>query len=191
LKKLLLNNLILLSAIFFYSCANKVYLDKIDAYLNASSVETKAKYMSDNYRSFFMKKEGEGNDKLAYLKDFNDWDGQLNPDVKVLQHQSKDNVWLVQFIEQNDFSKLIGFPGWKGSMSVAFDANGLINETIYFPDSTNPSYKKWLQPALDWLRINFPNELNEVYQNNKLVKTEFAANKWKDLLRKWNASKLN
>ena len=191
MKKLLLNNLILLSAIFFYSCANKVYLDKIDAYLNASSVETKAKYMSDNYRSFFMKKEGEGNDKLAYLKDFNDWDGQLNPDVKVLQHQSKDNVWLVQFIEQNDFSKLIGFPGWKGSMSVAFDANGLINETIYFPDSTNPSYKKWLQPALDWLRINFPNELNEVYQNNKPVKTEFAANKWKDLLRKWNASKLN
>jgi len=192
MKKNLLNILILFSVtISFFSCTNKVYLNRINSYLNSSSVEMKAKYMSDNYRSFFMKKDGDGNDKIASLKDFRDWDGQLNPDIKILGHNSKDRTWFVQFNEQNDFSKLIGFPGWKGSMSITFDTKGLIKETIYFPDSTNPSYKKWLQPALDWLKINFSNELSEVYQNNKLVKNEVAAKKWKELLKKWGANKTN
>lgn len=151
----------------------------------------KAKYMSDSYRSFLIKKEGEGDGKIISLKTFKDWDGQLNPDVTILDHSAKDSTWFVRFNEQNDFSKLIGFPGWKGSMSITFNTKGLIKETIYFPDSTNPSYKKWLQPALDWLQINFPNELNEVYQNNRLVKNEVAANKWKELLKKWNANKTN
>ena len=99
--------------------------------------------MSENYRSFFMKKDGEGKDKKTALKDFTNWDGQLHPDVKILRHTSNDSTWFVHFNEQNDFSKLIGYPGWKGSMSITFDTAGLIRETIYFPDSTNPPYKKW------------------------------------------------
>ena len=190
MKKIGFNRLSLfVAAILFFCCTNKVYLNKINSYLNASSAEMKSKYMADNYRSFFMKKEGEGDDKISSLKDFEDWDGQLNPDVKIISHNLKDSVGFVRFNEQNDFSKLIGFPGWKGSMSFTFDAKGLITETIYFPDSTNPPYKKWLQPALDWLKINSPAELNEVYQNNKLVKTEAAAKKWKEILKKWNDAK--
>ena len=138
LKKLKLHTAIFLAGLIsFYSCTNNVYLDKITRYLNAPSTELKAKLMADNYRSYFMKKEGKGDDKTASLTSFHNWDGQLNPDVKILRHQSKDNIWFVQFNEQNDFSKLIGFPGWKGSMSVTFDSNGLIAETIYFPDSTH------------------------------------------------------
>ena len=190
LKNFILNSLILLAwSIPFFSCTNKIYLDKITGYLNAPTPEIKAKFMADSYRSYFMKKDGEGDDKTTSLTAFNNWDGQLNPDVKILNYLSKDNIWFVRFNEQNDFSKLIGFPGWKGSMSVTFDSKGLIAETIYFPDSTNPSYKKWLQPALDWLGADSPNELNDVYQNNKLVKTEQAANQWKSLLKKWNDSK--
>ncbi len=145
--------------------------------------------MAASYRSFFMEKSGEGDDKTTSLNDFKAWDGQLSPDVTLLDHSSKGNTWLVHFNEQNDFSKLIGYPGWKGSMSLTFDNAGLITETIYFPDSTNPSYKKWLQPALDWLGKNAPGELNEVYQNNRLVKNEAAAIKWKELLTRWNSAK--
>ena len=145
--------------------------------------------MADNYRSYFMQKTGEGDDKNTSLNDFKAWDGQLAPDVTILDHSSKGKTWMVHFNEQNDFSKLIGYPGWDGSMSVTFDNTGLISETIYFPDSANPNYKRWLQPAVDWLSANFPGELRQVYQNNRLVKNETAAIKWKELLTRWNTAK--
>jgi hypothetical protein len=44
-------------------------LKKIDSYLNASTAETKAVYMSENYHSFFMEKKGEGDDKITSLND--------------------------------------------------------------------------------------------------------------------------
>ena len=177
--------------IFLFSCSDKTYLKKINSYLNAATSEAKAAYMSENYRSFFMEKKGEGDDKTTSLNDFKAWDGQMAPDVTIFDHSSKGKTWLVHFNEQNDFSKLIGFPGWKASMSVTFDNTGLITETIYFPDSTNPDYKKWLQPAVDWLNTNFADELNEVYQNNRLIKNEAAAIKWKELLTRWNTANKN
>jgi hypothetical protein len=39
------------------------------------------------------------------------------------------------------------------------------------------------------VKSNFPNELKEVYQNNRLIKNEVAAIKWKDLLTRWNTAK--
>jgi hypothetical protein len=74
-------------------------------------------------------------------------------------------------------------------MSITFNTKGLILETIYIPDSTNPSYKSWLQPALDWLEKNMPGELNTVYHDKRLVKNEVAANKWKVLLKTWRDRK--
>jgi hypothetical protein len=190
MKIRLLNiTLAFLSAAVFISCTNTIYLTKINSYLNSSSAAAKSRYMSDSFHSFFMNKEEKGDDKARALNDFINWDGQLNPDVKILSHSRKGHTWLVNFNEQNDFSKLIGFPGWRGSMSVAFNDKRLIAETIYLPDSTNPSYKQWLQPAIDWLQINMPAELAEVYQNNRLVKDSIAANKWKRLLKMWNDNK--
>ena len=166
-----------------------MYLKKIDSYLNASSVVVKSKYMADDYRSFFMERKGEGEGKAADLQSFQNWDGPLNPDVNILEYTVKDRNWSIKFNEQNDFSKLIGFPGWKGSMSISFNTKGLIREAIYIPDSTNPSYKPWLQPALDWLEKNMPAELKTVYQDKKLVKNEVAANRWKVLLKRWRDQK--
>lgn len=74
-------------------------------------------------------------------------------------------------------------------MIITFNSKGLINETIYIPDSTNAPYRKWLQPAIDWLQINMPAELNKIYVDKKLVKNEDAANTWKKVLKKWNDSK--
>ena len=175
--------------ISFFSCKTSAPLKKINAYLNASTITAKSKYLADNYRSYFMEKKGDGKDKTAALKSFQNWDGSLNPDVKILQYTVNDRTWFVQFNEQNDFSKLIDYPGWKGSMSITLNSQGLIQETIYFPDSTNPPYKRWLQPALDWLEKNKPDDLKLVYQDKKLVQNEVAANKWKELLREWRKEK--
>jgi hypothetical protein len=184
MKRLLLL-LLVLSCMVLESCTRSTYLKKIDYFLNTSAVDAKSKCMAEEYRSFFMEKKGSGKSKSEALKSFQNWNASLHPDVKILEYTVNDNTWMVRFNEQNDFSKPIGYPGWKGSMMVRFNSKGLIQETIYVPDSANPSYRPWLQPALDWLQKNRPEELNAVYQNNKLVQNEAAAKKWRELLKAW------
>ena len=74
------------------------------------------------------------------------------PDIKILSYSVNGNEWTVTFNEQNNFTKQIGFPGWKGREIIRFNNNKQIEEMIYIPDENNPSYKNWLQPALDWLQ---------------------------------------
>lgn len=187
--KFLLPILILFTVLLF-SCTRKVYLKKIDAYLNASSVEEKSKYMAENFRSYFMERNGDGENKNAALESFQEWDGPLNPDIKILNYTVHDSVWTVTFNEQNDFTKPIGYPGWKGTTTITFNSNGLICETFYVPDSSNLPYKPFLKPAVEWLQKNMHKDLDSVYKNNKLIKTEATANKWKVLLNIWkNESK--
>jgi len=171
------------------TCTHNNYLNEINFYLDASTTDEKSTYMADDFHSFFMSKEGAGENKSEALASFQNWDGPLHPDVKVIHYSFSDSVWKVTFNEQNDFSKSIGFPGWRGTTTFTFNSGGLIEETLYVPDSTNLSYKPFLQPALHWLQKNMPGELSEVYQNNKLVQTETTANKWRTLLQKWQAQK--
>ena len=42
--------------------------------------------------------------RAAYRRD-------LRPDITILNHSVNGNEWRVEFNEQNDFSKLIGFAG--------------------------------------------------------------------------------
>ena len=183
--------ILLLAWLPAHSCTQNMYLDKINTYLNASTVAEKSKYMADNYRSYFISRQDGGKNKAEALASFQNWDGPMHPDIKILSYASHDSVWTVTLNEQNDFTKPIGYPGWKGTTTFVFDANGLIQETTYVPDSTNLPYKPYLKPAVDWLTIHMPQELNEVYQNGKLVQTTEAANKWRTLLNKWQSQKNN
>jgi len=167
------------------SCSNKTCLRRIDSYLNAHTVEAKGKYMSEDYRSFFIEKKGEGETREQALQSFLKWDAPLHPDITILSHTINGNTWKIEFNEQNDFSKLIGFPGWKGREMIRFNSKKMIDEMIYIPDDTNPNYKKWLQPAVEWLQKNKPDELSEVYKDGKLVQTSETARKWVSLLQLW------
>ena len=171
------------------TCNDNMQLKEITFYLNASDTAEKSKYMANNFRSFFMSKEGSGKNKSQALQSFQNWDGPMHPDIKIINYTFHDSIWTVTFNEQNDFTKPIGFPGWKGTTTFVFNAEGLIQETVYVPDSTNISYKPFLQPALNWLQQNMPTELIEVYQNGKLIQTETAAIKWRILLQKWQSQK--
>ena len=177
--------LFIFSCLAVVSCTNKIYLRRIESYLNASTVDVKSKYMAKDYRSYFEEKKGNGKDKEAALRSFSDWDGAMHPDVEILSYSSNGNTWTVHFNEKNDFAKLIGFPGWKGTSQLTFNSQKLIKQSIYIPDSTNPPYKPYLKPALEWLRQNMPTQLDEVYKDNKLVQTEESAKKWISLLKTW------
>jgi hypothetical protein len=171
--------------ISLFSCTTNVHLHRIKSYLNAHTVETKGKYMAGDYRSFFMEKKGEGENKNEALQSFLNWDAPLHPDVEILSYTKNGNTWKVEFNEQNDFSKLIGFSGWKGTEIIRFNSKKMIDEMIYIPGDRNPDYKRWLQPAVDWLQGNRPNELNEVYKDGKLIQTSETAKKWLSLLQLW------
>jgi hypothetical protein len=167
------------------SCSNKIYLRRIEIYLNADRPETKGKYMSDDYRSFSIEKKEEGETREQALRSFLKWDAPLHPDVTILNHTTNGNTWKIEFNEQNDFSKLIGFPGWKGTEMIRFNSKRMIDEMIYVPDDTNPNYKQWLQPAVEWLQKNKPDQLSEVYKDGKLIQTPETAKKWVGLLQLW------
>jgi len=168
------------------SCTSKSYLHRIKIYLNASTSHSKGRYLSDDFRSFFLERKGDGKNKAAALQSFLNWDGPLHPDVTLINYNADGNKWTVEFVEQNDFSKLIGFPGWKGTETIIFNGKKKIREVLYVPDEDNPPYKKWLQPAVDWLQQNKSHELGEVYQGGKLIQSPEAARKWVELLRLWH-----
>ena len=141
--------------------------------------------MAEDFRSYFMDKSGKGKTRSEALNSFLNWDGPLHPDVKILHYRIKGDSCIVYFNEQNDFSKPIGYPGWKGSMVFRFNSMKQIRESIYIPDSTNSSFKPYLQPALDWMAKNKPNELSRIYQNNRLVQNGETAVLWRELLKEW------
>ena len=167
------------------SCGNKIYLHRIKTYLSASTRESKGRFLSDDFQSFFLEWKGEGKNKTTALQSFLNWDAPLHPDVSVTSYKAHANTWTVQFVEQNDFSKLIGFPGWKGTETIIFNGKKKIREVLYVPDEDNPPYKKWLQPAVDWLQQNKSTELSELYKGGKLIQTPEAASKWVELLQLW------
>ncbi len=175
----------LLILLLVSSCINKIYLKRIETYFNASTEEKKAKYMADDYRSYFAEKTGEGEDKTSSLQSFLKWDAPLHPDIKIFHYTFDKNKWTIELNEQNDFTKPIDFPGWKAKEIITLNKKGLIKEAIYIPDSANSSYKKWLQPAVDWLQKNMPDSLHDVYQNGKLIQTEATAKEWVRLLKHW------
>lgn len=81
--------------------------------------------MADSYHSYFQEKNNDGDDKASSLSDFETWDAQLNPDVKILKYAAKGKTWRIQFNEQNDFSKLIGYPGMEGVHDYYFQFEGI------------------------------------------------------------------
>ena len=71
---------------------------------------TNAKFMADDFHSYFIEKKGTGKNKNASLQSFQNWDAPLHPQINIFKYKHYKNVYTVMFNEQNDFSKLIDFP---------------------------------------------------------------------------------
>jgi hypothetical protein len=177
---------ILILTTFLSACNNKIYIERATAYMNASNPEDKSKYMAEGFRSYFAENgKGDGKNREQVLTSFMEWDGPMHPDIPIQKYTRRKDTFTVYFVEKNDFTKLIGYPGWKGKAEFVFDSKKMIEEYIYYPDSTNASYKPYLQPAIIWLQKNKSEELAEVYRNGKLVQNEEAAKHWIRLLNEW------
>jgi hypothetical protein len=190
-KTLLISFLLFLS--LSTTAQNEARLETVTAFLNAQTASERAAYMSDDYRSYFDEKTGEGQDKDSSLTDFRSWDEVLHPRVTIIRYfpdkilwETVKNTWTLYIKESNDFSTAIGFPGWDAKMLVTFNRRGKIKETIYMPANKNePSYNSFLKPAVEWLQEHHPDELKKVYGDGKLIKTKQSALKWIELLDLW------
>src|SRR5258707_11566727 len=131
--------------------------------------------MADDYRSFCGERKGPGEYKSTSLKSFGEWDAPLHPDITIHEYSLDNDEWKIKFNEENDFSKLIGFPGWGATERITLDDKGKILESIYIPDKDQPNYKEWLHPAVVWLQEHMADSLQTVYQNGKLNKSEVTA----------------
>jgi hypothetical protein len=182
----MINRISFVSALFILSsCSQKIYLHRIQTFFNASTIKEKSKYLADDYHSFFLEKKGPGETKTEDLASFLKWDAPLHPDISIIKYSVNKNVWTIDLNEQNDFAKLIDFPGWRATEIITFNSHKLIQETVYVPHDNNPDYKKWLQPAVEWLQKNYPQEMKQTYVNGKLIQTNETAKKWVELLKAW------
>jgi hypothetical protein len=166
---------------------DKTRLENLTAFLNASSADARGKLMADDYRFYFNERKGDGGSKEKSLESFDNWDGPLHPDVRILEHEADGDVWTVTIVERNDFAKLIEFPGWKATETITFDDANRVREVIYIPIQGGKDYREYLHPALDWLAANRPDDLKKVYDLDKkrLIQTRASAKKWVELLTEW------
>ncbi|HMG67997.1 MAG TPA: hypothetical protein VK588_09930 [Chitinophagaceae bacterium] len=177
--------IISLLLISFLSCTNRIYLHRIKGYFNSDNIKSRGRWLSEDCHSYFIEKKGDGEDKVSALNSFLNWDAPLHPDLRILNYTVKGNICTIEFNEQNDFSKLIQYPGWKGTEIIRFNSKKLIDQVIYIPANDNPDYKTWLKPAVDWLQNKYPDEIIEIYKGGKLIKNPVTARKWVLLLQRW------
>src|SRR5438105_11624041 len=91
--------IVILFSCTLVSCGNKIYLHRIKTYLSASTRESKGRFLSDDFQSFFLEWKGEGKNKTTALQSFLNWDAPLHPDVSVTSYKAHANTWTVQFVE--------------------------------------------------------------------------------------------
>jgi hypothetical protein len=176
-----------LSAAVAAALPDQIRLGNLKAFLNAPSAEARGKLMAGDYHFYFNERKGDGDSKEKSLSSYDNWDGPLHPDIKIRDYRIESDVWTISIIELNDFAKLIGFPGWKATETVTFDADNLVREVIYVPIESGKDYKEYLKPAVVWLEANRPDELKQVYDLDKkrLIQTNASAKKWVELLTEW------
>ncbi len=70
-------------------------------------------------------------------------------------------------------------------MNFRFTPDGKIKEELVILLGSGPSFEEKLQPALDWLGTNYPDDLAEIYPNNQFVFSGENAIRWRKLLIEW------
>ena len=158
--------------------------ETIRKYLAAKTRETALARLASDYRLFFDKKVGTGLSKTQ-VADMLDWDFALHPKHRIKEMKRYGRQVVVQTHEDNDFSLLIGFPGWDATSTFLVNEAGLISEQLYVPRPGQPEWKPYLEKALPWLRENRAEALARIYPDNRLKQTAESATEWVKVLREW------
>ena len=125
------------------------------------------------------------------FREMTQWDATLNADADIRDIHARGQTAVAKFHESNDFSRLLGHPGWNATMTFWFDeqkSGGLISEALYVPAPDNQPWQPYLEPALPYLRANYPDQLAAYYPDDTLVMTAESARAWRRVLTDWRKS---
>ncbi|HKY04665.1 MAG TPA: hypothetical protein VJQ56_07245 [Blastocatellia bacterium] len=156
-------------------------------YISAKDREAKLAMLSPDYRIWFGKREGPGMTKPEAARML-EWDFALNPRHRIEEVKVAGRDVVVRIHEDNDFSLLIGYPGWDAVSTYTVDESGLITSQLYVPKEGQPDWKPYLERALPWLREHRAEALARIYPNNRLSRTSESAREWVKQLRDWRAA---
>jgi hypothetical protein len=152
-------------------------------YLDARTREDALAVLAPGYRLWFGKREGEGLDKAA-VAEMLEWDFALRPRHRVDRLEVSGAQVVAVLHEENDFSLLIGFPGWDATSTFTVE-DGLIASQVYVPRDGQSEWKPFLERALPWLREHRAEALARVYPKGRLDQSARSAREWVAILRDW------
>jgi hypothetical protein len=156
-------------------------------YFSAKDRETALGLLSPDYKIWFGKREGAGIPKQEVARML-EWDFALNPQRRIEEMRVNGSEVVVRAHEDNDFSLLIGYPGWDAVSTFTVDKAGLIASQLYVPKEGQPAWKPYLEKALPWLREHRAEVLARIYPNNRLSQTSESAREWVKNLKDWRAA---
>lgn len=161
-------------------------VDAVRAYLASQTLEEALSVLAPEYRLWFGARTGEGLDRARVAKML-EWDYALHPRHRVDSLTANGNEVTARVHEDNDFSLLLGFPGWDATSTFTLDANGRIVSQLYVPAGST-EWRPYLDAPLAWIREHHPDALPRVFPNGKLAQTRETAREWVSLLRAWRAA---
>ena len=156
-------------------------------YLDAKTLDEALSLLAPEYRLWFNARKGEGMDRAAAARMLT-WDYALHPRHRVDGFEVRGNEVVARVHEDNDFSLLIGFPGWDSTSTYVVDDAGRIVSQLYVPREGQPEWRPYLDAPLVWLREHHPDALARIFPNGKLAQSAETAREWVTLLRAWRAA---
>lgn len=163
------------------------YKQTLDAYLaarQAGDVELAGRHLSPDARIWFDVKTGPGRPK-SLTGGWGAWDIEMNAVNTYDEVVITDDSISATFHERNDFSRLIGFPGWRSRSTFWFDEQGRIVEQLYVPLPQHPPQRVCFEAPLQWARLHRADELEVIYPNDRFEPSAESGRRWRALLIEW------
>lgn len=156
-------------------------------YLRAQTREQALAALAPEYTLRFGAANSEGMSRDEVAKSLM-WDFALRPSHDILSLRRDGDVIVAVVHEENDFSRLLGFPGWTATSTFVVDQTGRIVSQLYVPRAGQPDWRTYLDEPLQWIRTHSPESLDRIYSGGKLVRSPESAAEWVRLLTAWRAA---
>ncbi len=164
-----------------------------DQYYKAENADKESKwdYISDTLKVWFS--EDDPVPDLRYRgeqKDgWDEWDIVMNSKSHYdsIWYNNKINAVQGVFYEDNDFYRLLGASANKTLRTYSFNTSNKITDLRYETiTEQNTLSKRHMEPVYRWALVNEPQEIAQIFPQNKLVPSTENAVRWKNLIKKFH-----
>lgn len=179
--------LLFLAGLLFGAAGCSLPVHAVRQYLDAATREEAVSRLAPDYRLWFGERKGPGISRES-AGEMLRWDYTLNVAHQIRSIASNDGVVTARVHEDNDFSRLIDFPGWDSTSTFLVGDDGRIVWQVYVPEPGQPEWRPYLDPALAWIREHRADALPTIFPDGKLARSEESARMWVRVLREWRAA---